>query len=292
MGILRPFKRLLRKRLRKSYQVVSIVRMEGVIASGRASLRSSNINLSNLDAPLKRAFNMPDICAVALAINSPGGSPVQSSLIAKRVRSLADEKGVPVFAFAEDVAASGGYWLACSADEIYADPSSILGSIGVIFSGFGFHNLIEKYGIERRVYSAGENKGALDPFQAEKAEDIDRLKSVQKIIHDSFKELVRSRRSDKIKESDEVLFSGEFWTGAQAKELGLIDGIGDLNSIIRERFGNNVKFKEIPLRKSWLKDRFGIGSVANFKGYNNHDTIIDCAIQTIEERLIWSRFGL
>ena len=290
MGILRPFKRLLPKRLRKSYQVVSIVRMEGIIASGRASLRSSNINLSNLDAPLKRAFNMPDICAVALAINSPGGSPVQSSLIAKRVRSLADEKGVPVFAFAEDVAASGGYWLACSADEIYADPSSILGSIGVIFSGF--HNLIEKYGIERRVYSAGENKGALDPFQAEKAEDIDRLKSVQKIIHDSFKELVRSRRSDKIKESDEVLFSGEFWTGAQAKELGLIDGIGDLNSIMRERFGNNVKFKEIPLRKSWLKDRFGIGSVANLKGYNNHDTIIDCAIQTIEERLIWSRFGL
>ena len=185
MGILRPFTKLLPKRLRKSYQVVSIVRMEGVIASGRASLRSSNINLSNLETPLQRAFNAPDVCAVALAINSPGGSPVQSSLIAKRVRSLADEKGIPVIAFAEDVAASGGYWLACSADEIYADSSSILGSIGVIFSGFGFNNLIEKYGIERRVYSAGENKGALDPFQAEKAEDIDRLKSVQKIIHDS-----------------------------------------------------------------------------------------------------------
>jgi signal peptide peptidase SppA len=292
MGILRPFKYLVPKRFRSSGPVVSVIRMEGVIASGRAGFRSSQINMETLSDPLDRAFKVPDVKAVILLINSPGGSPVQSSLIAKRVRALADEKEVPVFAFAEDVAASGGYWLACSADEIYADTSSIIGSIGVIFTGFGFQEFIKRYGIERRVYTAGDHKGSLDPFLDENNDDIDRLKKAQSGIHESFKALVRSRRFGKIDASEEKLFSGEFWTGTQALELGLIDGIGDLRSVMRERFGNKVKFNIIPQRKSWLKDRLGIGSKISSEKFSTSNAWVDAAIGNIEERLIWSRFGL
>ena len=210
MGILRPFKYLLPKRFRSSVPIVSVVRMEGVIASGRAGFRSSQMNMETLSDPLDRAFKVPEVKAVILLINSPGGSPVQSSLIAKRVRALSDEKEVPVFAFAEDVAASGGYWLACSADEIYADTSSIIGSIGVIFTGFGFQELIKRYGIERRVYASGDHKGALDPFLSENNDDVERLKKAQEGIHKSFKDLVRSRRFGKIDASEEKLFTGEF----------------------------------------------------------------------------------
>ena len=292
MGILRPFKCLVPKRFRSSIPIVSVVRMEGVIASGRAGFRSSQMNMETLSDPLDRAFKVPDVKAVVLLINSPGGSPVQSSLIAKRVRTLSDEKGVPVFAFAEDVAASGGYWLACSADEIYADTSSIIGSIGVIFTGFGFQEFIKRYGIERRVYTAGDHKGSLDPFLTENTDDIERLKKAQAGIHESFKELVRSRRFGKIDASEEKLFTGEFWTGAQALELGLIDGIGDLRSVMRERFGNKVKFNVIPQRKSWLKDRLGIGSKISSEKLLVSNGWVDKAIGNIEERLIWSRFGL
>ena len=292
MGILRPFKCLVPKRFRSSKPIVSVVRMEGVIASGRAGFRSSQMNMETLSDPLDRAFKVPDVKAVVLLINSPGGSPVQSSLIAKRVRTLSDEKGVPVFAFAEDVAASGGYWLACSADEIYADTSSIIGSIGVIFTGFGFQEFIKRYGIERRVYTAGDHKGSLDPFLTENTDDIERLKKAQAGIHESFKELVRSRRFGKIDASEEKLFTGEFWTGAQALELGLIDGIGDLRSVMRERFGNKVKFNVIPQRKSWLKDRLGIGSKISSEKLLVSNGWVDKAIGNIEERLIWSRFGL
>ena len=292
MGILRSFKYLLPKRFRSSVPIVSVVRMEGVIASGRAGFRSSQMSMETLSDPLDRAFKVPEVKAVILLINSPGGSPVQSSLIAKRVRALSDEKEVPVFAFAEDVAASGGYWLACSADEIYADTSSIIGSIGVIFTGFGFQELIKRYGIERRVYASGDHKGALDPFLSENNDDVERLKKAQEGIHKSFKDLVRSRRFGKIDASEEKLFTGEFWTGAQALELGLIDGIGDWRSVIRERFGSKVKFNIIPQKKSWLKDRLGIGSRISSENLLSSNGWVDTAIGNIEERLIWGRFGL
>ena len=292
MGILRPFKYLLPKRFRSSVPIVSVVRMEGVIASGRAGFRSSQMSMETLSDPLDRAFKVPEVKAVILLINSPGGSPVQSSLIAKRVRALSDEKEVPVFAFAEDVAASGGYWLACSADEIYADTSSIIGSIGVIFTGFGFQELIKRYGIERRVYASGDHKGALDPFLSENNDDVERLKKAQEGIHESFKDLVRSRRLGKIDASEEKLFTGEFWTGTQALELGLIDGIGDWRSVIRERFGSKVKFNIIPQKKSWLKDRLGIGSRISSENLLSSNGWVDTAIGNIEERLIWGRFGL
>ena len=292
MGILRPFKRLLPKRFRKSVPIVSVVRMEGIIASGRAGFRSSQLNMRTLAAPLERAFKVPDVCAVALLINSPGGSPVQSSLIAKRVRALAEENEVPVIAFAEDVAASGGYWLACAADEIYADASSILGSIGVISAGFGFQEFIQRYGIERRVYAAGDHKGSLDPFKPEDPDDVARLKTAQTAIHDSFKEMVRSRRAGKITAPEDELFSGEFWTGSQARELGLVDGIGDLRSVMRERYGDKVRFTLIEPRRSWLKDRFGIGASAAPGRFAGGDAWFDAAIGAIEDRLIWNRFGL
>ena len=292
MGILRPFRRLIPRRFRKTGPIVSVVRMEGIIASGRAGFRSSQLNMQTLAAPLERAFKVPDLTAVVLSINSPGGSPVQSSLIAKRVRALADEKEIPVFAFAEDVAASGGYWLACAADEIYADASSILGSIGVIFAGFGFQELIQRYGIERRVYAVGDHKGALDPFRPENPDDVKRLKTAQEGIHESFKELVRTRRSGKINVPEDELFSGEFWTGIQAQKLGLIDGIGDIRSVMRERFGDKVRFKVIAPRRSWLKDRFGIGSGLAPGRFTGGDAWVDAAIGAVEERILWSRFGL
>ncbi len=292
MGIFRPFQWLLPKRFRKSGPVVGVVRMEGVIASGRPSFRSSQLNMRTLAAPLERAFKLRDVAAVVLLINSPGGSPVQSSLIAKRVRALADENEVPVLAFAEDVAASGGYWLACAADEIYADASSILGSIGVISAGFGFQEFIQRYGIERRVYMAGDHKGALDPFKPEDPEDVERLKTAQQAIHDSFKELVRARRAGKIKAPEEKLFSGEFWTGGQAQELGLVDGIGDVRSVMRERFGDKVRLVVLAPKRNWLRERFGVGDGLAPARFAGGDAWFDALISAVEDRLMWSRFGL
>ncbi|NKB50302.1 MAG: S49 family peptidase [Alphaproteobacteria bacterium] len=292
MGILRPLRFLVPKRFRKTGPVVSVVRMEGIISGGRGGFRSSQINMQSLAGPLERAFKVPEVSAVVLLINSPGGSPVQSSLIGKRVRALADEKEVPVFAFAEDVAASGGYWLACAADEIYADASSIIGSIGVISAGFGFQDLIQRYGIERRVYAAGDHKGALDPFQPENPDDVARLRTAQAGIHESFKELVRARRAEKMNASEDELFSGEFWTGIQAQELGLVDGIGDLRSVMRERFGDKVRFTVMAPKRSWLRDRVGIGSEVAPSRFAGGDAWVDAAIGAIEARLLWNRFGL
>ena len=292
MGILRPLRWIIPKRFRKTGPVVSVVRMEGIVASERAGFRPSQLNMRTLAAPLERAFKATDVAAVALLINSPGGSPVQSSLIAKRFRALAEENEVPVVAFAEDVAASGGYWLACAADEIYADASSILGSIGVISAGFGFQDFIQRYGIERRVYAAGDHKGALDPFKPEDPDDIARLRTAQTAIHDSFKEMVRGRRAGKITAPEDELFSGEFWTGTQAKELGLVDDIGDLRSVMRERFGDKVRFSLIAPRRSWLRDRFGIGGSSAPGRFAGGDAWFDTAIAAIEDRLLWNRFGL
>jgi signal peptide peptidase SppA len=218
-----------------------------------------------------------------LAINCPGGSPVQSSLIAARIRALSAEHKIPVYAFCEDVAASGGYWLACAADEIYADESSIVGSIGVIASGFGFVEAIKKLGVERRVYTSGTSKSILDPFKPEKKQDVDRLLELQEDVHEGFKAYVRTRRAGKLKADESELFTGAFWTGKRGLTLGLIDGLGHAHEILRRKFGEKVEIKEISAAKGWGLKRFGLGSATELP---------EAAINALETRALWSRFGL
>ena len=228
---------------------------------------------------------------MALVVNSPGGSAVQSALIAGRIRSLAEEHGLPVIAFAEDVAASGGYWLACAADEIFANEASIVGSIGVVSSGFGFQDLIARYGVERRVHTAGESKATLDPFLPEKEEDVAHLKETQEAVHDHFKDYVRSRRGDRIDAESDELFTGSFWTGPRAVELGLIDGLGDIRTVMRERYGKDVQFVPITERKSMLRSLFGrFGTSVTLE--RAFDGLPEQALGTLEERAVWARFGL
>ena len=260
--------------------LVNVLRLDGVI--GRASgPRRGGMALSDMAESIEKAFKGPQLSAVALAINSPGGSPVQSALIATRIRALAAENEVPVYAFCEDVAASGGYWLACAADEIYADPASIVGSIGVIFAGFGFPEMLAKIGVERRVHTAGEKKAILDPFKSEDQEDVEILKELQADIHEQFKDHVRERRGDKLQADESVLFSGEFWTGNRALGLGLVDGLGDLRSVMRERYGEKVKLRVVGRRRGWLDKRLGM-----------RNDWADELIGAVESRALWSRYGL
>ena len=278
--------------------VVGVIRLSGTIGVGSALRRG--LSLADLAGPINRAFKLPRLQAVALAINSPGGAAAQSALIAKRIRDLAEEKDVKVYAFCEDVAASGGYWLACAADEIYAQESSLIGSIGVIASAFGFQEAIKKVGVERRLYTAGDNKSLLDPFQPAKKKDVDRLKRLQGEIHESFKSYVRARRGDRLKGEEAVLFSGEIYAGRQAQEVGLIDGLGDLRGILRERYGERVQLRRVDGERSWLRRRFGLsqlaagGMAAGTGGFANWrpQDLADGAIAAIEERALWSRFGL
>ena len=278
--------------------VVGVIRLSGAIGVGSALRRG--LSLADLAGPINRAFKLPRLQAVALAINSPGGAAAQSALIAKRIRDLAEEKDVKVYAFCEDVAASGGYWLACAADEIYAQESSLIGSIGVIASAFGFQEAIKKVGVERRLYTAGDNKSLLDPFQPAKKKDVDRLKRLQGEIHESFKSYVRARRGDRLKGEEAVLFSGEIYAGRQAQEVGLIDGLGDLRGILRERYGERVQLRRVDGERSWLRRRFGLSQLAaggmaagtgGFADWRPQD-LADGAIAAIEERALWSRFGL
>lgn len=257
----------------KSDPVVAVIRLSGVIASGGRGA----LNDETLAPSIEKAFKRGKPKSVALLINSPGGSPVQSSLIGARIRRLAAENNIPVIAFVEDVAASGGYWLASAADEIYADDSSIIGSIGVISMGFGLNELINRHGIERRVYTAGKSKSMLDPFQAENPGDVKRLKSMLEQIHDNFKAQVENRRADKLAEGKD-LFTGEIWVGKNAIEAGLIDGIGHLVPVMRQRFGNKVRFARYGVRRSFLQ-RFGARAVND-------------ALNGIEERAHFARFGL
>ena len=222
--------------------VVSVLRFEGVIASRP---RRGTISLSSHAAAIERAFRTKGLVAVAVVVNSPGGSAVQSSLLCRRIRQLAEEAGVPVVAFTEDVAASGGYWLALAGDEIFADESSILGSIGVISASFGLGGLLARLGVERRIHTAGERKSLLDPFLPEDPADVERLTALQQGIHAAFKEHVRQRRAGKIDAADDSLFSGDVLTGRMALERGLIDGIGDLRSVLRARYGDKVKLRPI-----------------------------------------------
>ena len=267
--------------------MINVVRLSGVIATGGRF--GTGINLAGFASALERAFAPGRLDGVALVINSPGGSPVQSSLIVKRVRALAQERGVPVFAFVEDVAASGGYMLACAADEIIADESSIVGSIGVISAGFGFQGLLEKLGVERRVHASGAHKDALDPFRPERAEDVERLKAVQAEVHETFKDLVRARRGAKLKGEELELFSGAFWVGAQAMDLGLIDGIGDVRSVMRRRFGDKVRLVPVgPERRLW--QRGGPPAVASVS--NRIDLAPERLLDALDARALWARFGL
>ncbi len=274
----------------KRAPVVAVLRLAGPIGMPMALGRS--LTLANLASSLEHAFSLRRVKAVALVINSPGGSPVQSALIHHRIRALAKEKSVPVFAFAEDVAASGGYMLALAGDEIYADASSIIGSIGVISAGFGFHELIARIGVERRVYTAGENKAVLDPFKPEDPEDVARLKAIQKEVHDSFKALVRARRGEMLTAKEDVLFSGEFWTGTQAEKLGLIDGLGDVRSVMRARFGENVKLRLIGGSRVWWRRTLPFREVAPGAGPSLPLAWSDDLLATLESRALWSRFGI
>lgn len=284
---------ILPKRFRDPPPVVAVVRLSGSIAATGSSFRSS-LSLASTASTLKKAFSLRGAKAVAIVINSPGGSPVQSTLIFKRIRALAEEKGLPVTVFCEDVAASGGYLIALAGDEIYADNSSIVGSIGVLFSGFGFVEAIGKLGVERRVYTAGEKKLSLDPFKPEEKDDIVRLKAIQSEIHEVFKDLVRDRRGDKIAGREDELFTGEFWAGQGALERGLIDGIADLRTLMRQRYGEKVKLRVIGRDKGWLARRLSRSSAPGFPdfGAGSARDLVDGALGAIEERALWSRFGL
>ena len=275
-----PTRKFLKKLFRcKSEPVVACVNLHGVI--GKDSKLSSGLNFENVAPLLKRAFEMKKVKAVALAVNSPGGSPVQSDLIYNYVRELSEEKKIPVYTFAQDVAASGGYWLLLAGDEVYAHNSSILGSIGVIFSGFGFVDLIKKIGVDRRVYTEGKNKAILDPFLPEQDENVEILKDCQRDIFEGFKDLVKSRRQGKLKELEENLFTGAFWSGKKSLELGLIDGVCDMRSKMKEKFGAKVELVQITAKKGLLKSFF-----------SEKSNLANSLLNKFEERMSFGKFGL
>jgi len=276
----------------KTGPVVPVLRLSGAI--GMVTPLRPGLSIATLAGPIEKAFQLSKTPAVAVIVNSPGGSPVQSSLIFRRMRQLADEKGKKIYVFCEDVAASGGYYVAAAGDEIYADASSIIGSIGVISSGFGFDKAIERFGIDRRVYTSGENKGSLDPFLPEKSDDVARLKSLQRDVHDVFIGIVKERRAGRLKGPDAELFSGAFWSAARALELGLIDGIGDVRSKMRELYGDKVRLKLVPTEAGGLLarlKRFPGGSMAS-EGGDVRLALADDLVSAIETRALWSRYGL
>jgi serine protease SohB len=275
-------------RFRSDIPVVPVVRLAGVI--GAAVPLRPGLMLSTVARALERAFAVRNARAVALAINSPGGSPAQSHLIFQRIRQLAEEKKIPVFAFVEDVGASGGYMLACAADEIFCDPFSIVGSIGVVGGSFGFPKLIEKLGIERRLYSAGERKVMLDPFLPEKPEDVKRLKAIQKDIHEHFIALVKQRRGAKLNGAEKTLFSGEFWTATTALELGLIDHVGDLRATLRARYGDKVRTPLISSERSLFGRR--LPGISTLDDLARRPGLASELIAAVEARALWTRYGL
>jgi signal peptide peptidase SppA len=269
---LRPISRL----FGKGAPIVPVVRLQGVIAS---DTRPGRLNIAGVAPLLKRAFEIKSAPAVAIVVNSPGGSPVQSRLIAKRIRDLADEHKKPVLVFVEDAAASGGYFIATAGDEIIADPSSIVGSIGVIMAGFGFVEAIAKLGVERRVHTAGRNKSTLDAFLPEKPEDVERIKTLELDIHQVFIDWVKARRAGKLKAADDILFTGEFWSGVRGLDLGLVDALGDLHQVLRDRFGAEVILKLIEPKRGFISlPPLGF-SLAND------------AAAALEDRAVWARFG-
>ena len=263
----------------KKKKIVAHLKLSGVI--GNAGKFKQGIDFAGQEEIIKKAFSLKKAKCVAISINSPGGSPVQSHLIYSFIRQQAKKNNKQVIVFAEDVAASGGYLIACAGDEIYANSSSIIGSIGVIYSSFGFTELIKKIGVERRVHTAGKNKSTLDPFLEEKNEDIERLKKIQLDLHSDFISVVEKSRSLKLKKSEVELFSGEFWSGSKAKDLGLIDNIGDANQILREKYGEDVVIKKFEKSKSWLSKKLSSS--------NDH---VDQLANILDEKSVWQRYGL
>ncbi len=260
--------------------IVPHVRLSGVI--GSAGRFRQGIDFSGQQEIIKKAFSFKKAKSVAISINSPGGSPVQSHLIHDYIRQLAKKNKKKVIVFAEDVAASGGYLIACAGDEIYANSSSIVGSIGVIYSSFGFKDLIKKIGVDRRVYTAGKNKSTLDPFLEEKKEDIERLKNIQLDLHKDFIKVVEDSRGSKLKKENGIeLFSGEFWSGSKSKDLGLIDGIGNANDVLKEKFGEDVVIKKFEKSKGWLAKKLS----------SSNNSQMDQLISVLEERSIWQKYG-
>lgn len=264
-----------------------MVPLAGVI--GHLGPWRSGLSLRGLAPVLGRAFRLRGLKAVALSVNSPGGTPVQAALIARRIRALADEHKVPVFAFAEDVAASGGYWLLAAADEIFADESSLVGSIGVVSAGFGFPDLLKRLGVERRVYTAGAHKAGLDPFQPERPDEVEHLKRIQADIHDAFRAYVRTRRQGRLKADEAELFSGRFWSGRAALTLGLIDGIGDLRTVMRGRFGDDVRFRVITDHRRWWQRRLGLHAEA---APSPGAAAAPALLAALDEALVWQRYRL
>ena len=265
----------------KKKKIIPHIRLTGVI--GSVGKFKQGIDFNGQEEIIKKAFAIKKSPAVAISINSPGGSPVQSHLIYSYIRQLAEENKTKVIIFAEDVAASGGYFIACAGDEIYANSSSIIGSIGVITASFGFKEMIKKIGVERRIYTAGKNKSTLDPFVEEKEEDVERLKKLQLELHGHFIKIVESSRGKKLKDPEKNnVFTGEFWSGETALKLGLIDGIGNVDQILKEKFGKNIIVKKFEKPKSFLAKKLS-------SSINNQ---IDNLANVLEEKAIWQRFGL
>ncbi len=290
-GMIDRLMELLPARLRRGIAVVPVVRLSGVI--GAVTPLRPGMSLAGIAKTLERAFAIKNAKAVALVINSPGGSPVQSRQIYLRIRQLAAEKKLPVLVFVEDVAASGGYMIACAGDEIFCDPSSILGSIGVVGGTFGFQDLIKKIGVERRLYTAGEHKAMLDPFLPENPDDVARVKALQREIHAIFIALVKQSRGSRLKGKDDVLFTGEYWAGATSVSLGLADAIGDLRSTLRARYGDKVLTPVIAPATGLLSSLLGRKS-AGTETLGQLDGIAglpDELISALETRAIWAKFG-
>jgi signal peptide peptidase SppA len=276
-------------RLRRRRAVVPVVRLSGVI--GAVTPLRPGMSLAGVARTLERAFTVKNAKAVALVINSPGGSPVQSRQIYLRIRQLAEEKKLPVLVFVEDVAASGGYMIACAGDEIFCDPSSILGSIGVVGGSFGFQELIKKLGVERRLYTAGAHKAMLDPFLPENPDDVTRLKALQQEIHTIFIALVKQSRGARLKGADEMLFTGEYWAGETSVSLGLADAIGDLRSTLRARYGEKVQTPLIAPASGMLSGLMGRRSPGALAAWEGASSLPEEAISALESRAIWAKFG-
>ena len=275
---------ILPPRFRKDITVIPVLRLSGAI--GSASPLRTGLSLAGLEKALAKAFSVARAPAVAIIVNSPGGAAVQSHLIHQRIRALATEKKKHVIVAVEDVAASGGYMIAVAGDEIIVDPSSIVGSIGVVSAGFGFEQLIRKIGVERRVHTAGNSKAMLDPFRPEKAEDVARLKAMQEDVHAMFIALVKGRRPQLAADPD--LFSGAFWSGARAVELGLADRVGDLRSVLKERYGERLRVVDVPTERNTLRKRLGMSAAAEGVAAG----LVREAAATVEERALWARYGL
>jgi signal peptide peptidase SppA len=285
--VLSTLRSYLPKPLKNDKTVIPVVRLQGAIGGG-GPMRAG-LSLATAAIPLEKAFSVKKAPAVALIVNSPGGSPVQSRLIFKRIRDLAKEKEKDVLVFVEDVAASGGYMIAVAGDEIFVDPSSVVGSIGVVAAGFGFTEMIKKIGIDRRVYTAGEKKVILDPFQPEVEEDIEYLKTLQQEIHETFIDLVKSRRSDVLTE-DPDLFTGKFWTGRTAVQLGLVDAIGDLRGVLKDRYGDKAEPKLISAPRGLFGRKAGVG--VSLGGGKLVEGLGSELMSSVEERALWARYGL